>query len=137
MARCHTLSTSRVKMCSTTAVPPTVSGERIPKSGNSSATITGESPNQSSTYITLPFGSGNRSRSLAPNARWYHPDAAIASWTTMCGVIVCIPAGIALTSVIDQRAVVAVHETGPSAEVVREAELDAGELFEPVEFFVF
>src|SRR5215211_682153 len=156
MARCHALSTSRVKMCSTTAVPPTVSGERIPKSGNSSATITGESPNQSSTYITLPFGSRNRSRCLAPKARWYNSDAATASWTTMCGVIVCIQAGTALTSVIcrpprpprpgrlrrcprqppvvDQPAVVAVHETGTGAEVVREAELDAGELFEPVEF---
>src|SRR5215204_6102359 len=78
-------------------VPPTLCGERTPISGNSSATITAESPNQSSTLMSLPPGTGMRLRSSAPRAPVYHSAARAASRTTMCGVMVCIPSGIAFT----------------------------------------
>src|SRR5215204_4285446 len=84
-------------MFKTVEVPPTLCGERIPISGNSSATITAESPNQSSTLISLPPGTGMRLRSSAPKASAYHSAARAAFRTTMCGVMVCIPSGTAFT----------------------------------------
>src|SRR5215211_1513775 len=92
--RASTSSTSRFK---TVEVPPTLCGERTPISGNSSATITAESPNQSSTLMSFPPGTGMRLRSSAPRAAAYHSAARAASLTTMCGVMVCIPSGIAFT----------------------------------------
>jgi len=85
-----------VRRFSTVGVPPRVCGETMPISGNSSATITAESPNHSSTDMSLPPGKGTRLRSSAPNAVLYHSTARAASRTTMCGVMVCIPPGIAL-----------------------------------------
>src|SRR5215207_6505052 len=70
----------------------------MPISGNSSAIITAESPNQSSIDMILPLGRLTRVRSSAPNARVYHSAARSASWTTMCGVIAWNPAGIAWTA---------------------------------------
>src|SRR5215208_3245136 len=69
----------------------------MPISGNSSATITAESPNQSSTLMSFPPGTGMRLRSSALRAAAYHSAARAASRTTMWGVMVCIPSGIAFT----------------------------------------
>ena len=63
-ARAHAASTSSTFSCSTVAVPPMVSGETMPASGNSLATWTTASPSCISTTITVPPGSGMRLRSL-------------------------------------------------------------------------
>src|SRR5215204_3437292 len=151
-ARCHRASTSSVWTASAPTVPLTDSGESTPSSGNSSAIITVESPKRSSICINRPPGTGMRPRSSAPNARWYHAEAAPAPRTTRCGVIVCFGSVAGFVSVIacsslrpgwptgpylgvrwgvavvvDQGTGVAIGEA-VGAEVVREAELDAADL---------
>ena len=81
-ARAQAASTSSTLSCSTVAVPPIVSGETMPASGNSLATWTTASPSSTSTTITVPPGSGMRLRSCAPKARAYQSAAADASGTT-------------------------------------------------------
>jgi hypothetical protein len=76
-------STSSVSICSTVAVPPMVSGETMPASGNSLPTCTGDPAMSSSTVMTAPPGSGIRSRSCAPKAFAYQAAASAASGTTM------------------------------------------------------
>ena len=71
-------------ICRTVAVPPIVIGETIPMSGNSLPTCTTESPNASSTVITLLPGSGMRLSSRAPNAFAYQAAASSAFRTTRC-----------------------------------------------------
>jgi len=88
-ARCQRASTSSLMRWRTTAVPPIVSGESTSGSGNSSASITVESPKCSSMLRSLPSGRGTRLRSSAPSARTYHRAASDAPRTTMCGVIAC------------------------------------------------
>ena len=61
-------SASATSRPSTTAVPPIVVGERIPISGNSSATCSEPSPTRSSTDIKRPSARGIRLTSSAPNA---------------------------------------------------------------------
>ena len=56
-----------------------------PISGNSSASMTVVSPKASSTYISLPPGSGMRLRSCAPSASTYQAAARPASLTTRWG----------------------------------------------------
>ena len=63
-------------------MPPIVSGETMPASGNSLATWTTASPICISTTITVPPGSGTRLRSRAPKACAYQSMAAEASGTT-------------------------------------------------------
>src|SRR5215210_7166306 len=72
-----------------------LSGDRTPISGNSSATITVESPIRSSTLMSLPSGTGTRLFSLAPRTSAYHAAARAAPRTTMCALTVCIPSGMA------------------------------------------
>jgi hypothetical protein len=75
-------------ICRTVELPPIASGERMPSSGSSLATLTVDSPNASSAVRTFPLGRRTRLRSSAPRALAYQSDAASASGTTMCGVIV-------------------------------------------------
>src|SRR5215216_167903 len=86
-ARAQRPSASSVLIWRTVAVPPTVSGETMPMSGNSLPTCTTESPKASSTVITLSPGSGMRLSSRAPNAFAYQPAASAASRTTMCAAM--------------------------------------------------
>jgi len=65
----------------TVAVPPIVSGETMPMSGNSLPTT--ESPKASWTVITLPSGSGIRLSSRAPKTLAHQLVASAASRTTM------------------------------------------------------
>ena len=77
-------------------MPPKLSDERTPISGNSSATTTVESPKRSLTLMSLPPGTGLRLYSLAPKAFVYHSAVRAAPLTTMCGVTVCVPSGTGL-----------------------------------------
>jgi hypothetical protein len=57
-------------------------------SGNSSASITLESPKRTSIWMNLPPGTGILLPTWAPNACWYQSAACAAPPTTRCGVIV-------------------------------------------------
>jgi len=62
--------------------------------------------------MNLPPGTGMRPRSSASSARWYHSDAATASRTTMCGVIVCLGRLAGFISVIACSSLGPVPSTG-------------------------
>src|SRR6266545_5730700 len=59
-------------------------------SGNSSASITLESPKRSSIWMNLPPGTGILGPTCAPNACRYHSAARAAPRTTRCGVMVWV-----------------------------------------------
>src|SRR4029453_4980330 len=75
-------------MCKALYVPPRDSGERTPRSGNSSAIMTEESPNCSPISKTFPPAPGMRRRTSAPSARTYQSAASAAPRTTMWAVMV-------------------------------------------------